>query len=577
MTPFELVEPTSLPEAIALLDPDDAAVRPIAGGTALMLMMKAGVFRPTRLVSLRKLERRYSRHRRRRRRRSHHRRHDAARGGRALARGGAPRAGASRAPCGGSPTSACATWRPSAAISPTAIRTWTCRRCSLRSARSGGHRPQRRAHASRSRTCLPAISRPCWRKNELIAELRIPAQGRRAPPISRSRPARPTTGPRSASRSRSRRTADDQVRARRGQRRDRESGSPQGRGEGARRRDHRRQDASRAPASGGRGSRMHLGRARLGRLQARAAARLCRARRAAALDEHASSGATATDGNDMTRRCRPATGRALASPPRSPRQGHGTRRIHPHHAAARHAARQDLPQHGRARPHQVDRYQRGQGRCPASIASSPREDVRKVIPEPYYGPAFHDQPILAHRQGALRRRAGRGRARRRSARRRGSGAADRRRIRGTAGGLRRGRGRRQRRPWCTRSSSRPAPSPTSSTSRAARAPTSRSISSSGAATSTRPSPRPRTCSSTPSAPRRCCISRSSRYRLDRGLEGERRHHLQRRAGSLVRAHRDRAAARLAGEPRAHQGALSRRRLRRASSTSSSKRWWPRCP
>ena len=57
MTPFELVEPDSLGEAIALLDPDDAAVRPIAGGTALMLMMKAGVFRPSRLVSLRKLAR----------------------------------------------------------------------------------------------------------------------------------------------------------------------------------------------------------------------------------------------------------------------------------------------------------------------------------------------------------------------------------------------------------------------------------------------------------------------------------------------------------------------------------------
>ena len=57
MTPFELVEPASLGEAIALLDPDDAAVRPIAGGTALMLMMKAGVFRPSRLVSLRKLAR----------------------------------------------------------------------------------------------------------------------------------------------------------------------------------------------------------------------------------------------------------------------------------------------------------------------------------------------------------------------------------------------------------------------------------------------------------------------------------------------------------------------------------------
>ena len=23
------------------------------------------------------------------------------------------------------------------------------------------------------------------------------------------------------------------------------------------------------------------------------------------------------------------------------------------------------------------------------------EDIKKVIPEPYYGPAFHDQPILA--------------------------------------------------------------------------------------------------------------------------------------------------------------------------------------
>ena len=56
MTPFDLVEPASLKEAIALIDPDDPDVRPIAGGTALMLMMKAGVFRPRRLVSLRKLD-----------------------------------------------------------------------------------------------------------------------------------------------------------------------------------------------------------------------------------------------------------------------------------------------------------------------------------------------------------------------------------------------------------------------------------------------------------------------------------------------------------------------------------------
>jgi carbon-monoxide dehydrogenase medium subunit len=61
MMAFELLEPSSLKEAIALIDPDDPEVRPIAGGTALMLMMKAGVFRPRRLVSLRKLGDAFSR------------------------------------------------------------------------------------------------------------------------------------------------------------------------------------------------------------------------------------------------------------------------------------------------------------------------------------------------------------------------------------------------------------------------------------------------------------------------------------------------------------------------------------
>ena len=60
MTPFELAEPRTLAEALALIDPDDPSVRPIAGGTALMLMMKAAVFRPTRLVSLRGIERKFS-------------------------------------------------------------------------------------------------------------------------------------------------------------------------------------------------------------------------------------------------------------------------------------------------------------------------------------------------------------------------------------------------------------------------------------------------------------------------------------------------------------------------------------
>ena len=60
MIPFDWVEPNSLKEAVALLDPNDPTIRPIAGGTALMLMMKAGVFTPSRLVSLAKIESRHS-------------------------------------------------------------------------------------------------------------------------------------------------------------------------------------------------------------------------------------------------------------------------------------------------------------------------------------------------------------------------------------------------------------------------------------------------------------------------------------------------------------------------------------
>lgn len=60
MIPFDLLEPPSLSAAVKLLDPDDPTVRPIAGGTALMLMMKAGVFRPAKLISLRKIEDAYS-------------------------------------------------------------------------------------------------------------------------------------------------------------------------------------------------------------------------------------------------------------------------------------------------------------------------------------------------------------------------------------------------------------------------------------------------------------------------------------------------------------------------------------
>jgi carbon-monoxide dehydrogenase medium subunit len=55
MKSFELLEPTTIEEAVALLDPEDAGVRAISGGTALMQMMKARLFQPTRLVSLRRL------------------------------------------------------------------------------------------------------------------------------------------------------------------------------------------------------------------------------------------------------------------------------------------------------------------------------------------------------------------------------------------------------------------------------------------------------------------------------------------------------------------------------------------
>lgn len=55
MTPFEFLLPYSLDEALSLLDPEDPNIRPVGGGTAVMLMMKAGVLHPTRLISLHKI------------------------------------------------------------------------------------------------------------------------------------------------------------------------------------------------------------------------------------------------------------------------------------------------------------------------------------------------------------------------------------------------------------------------------------------------------------------------------------------------------------------------------------------
>jgi len=56
MKSFDLSQPATLAEALALLDAEDTSIRPVAGGTALLLMMKTRLFHPTRLVSLRGLE-----------------------------------------------------------------------------------------------------------------------------------------------------------------------------------------------------------------------------------------------------------------------------------------------------------------------------------------------------------------------------------------------------------------------------------------------------------------------------------------------------------------------------------------
>jgi carbon-monoxide dehydrogenase medium subunit len=60
MRPFDFLVPYSLDEALSLLSPNDPEVRPVGGGTAVMLMMKAGVLTPSRLVSLQHIEDKYS-------------------------------------------------------------------------------------------------------------------------------------------------------------------------------------------------------------------------------------------------------------------------------------------------------------------------------------------------------------------------------------------------------------------------------------------------------------------------------------------------------------------------------------
>jgi carbon-monoxide dehydrogenase medium subunit len=56
MMPFALAEPETLAEAVQLMREQGPDARPVAGGTAIMLMMKTGLFQPERLISLRHVE-----------------------------------------------------------------------------------------------------------------------------------------------------------------------------------------------------------------------------------------------------------------------------------------------------------------------------------------------------------------------------------------------------------------------------------------------------------------------------------------------------------------------------------------
>jgi carbon-monoxide dehydrogenase medium subunit len=52
MKPFELQFPETIEQTVTLLTDSNSQIKPMSGGTALMLMMKAGIYEPETLVSL---------------------------------------------------------------------------------------------------------------------------------------------------------------------------------------------------------------------------------------------------------------------------------------------------------------------------------------------------------------------------------------------------------------------------------------------------------------------------------------------------------------------------------------------
>ena len=105
-----------------------------------------------------------------------------------------------------------------------------------------------------------------------------------------------------------------------------------------------------------------------------------------------------TDGHDPQSGQRQGrlAGRPLGAAPRRPRQGHRPRRIHPHHAACRACCMPSCSAarvaHGKIKSIDTSAAKK----LPGVLHVVTVDDVMKVLPSPYYGPAFHDQPILAH-------------------------------------------------------------------------------------------------------------------------------------------------------------------------------------
>ena len=265
--------------------------------------------------------------------------------------------------------------------------------------------------------------------------------------------------------------------------------------------------------------------------------------------------------------CRP-----LDPAPRSARQGHRPRRVHAQPAPARHAVRQDrsaAPSRTAASAASTSSAARA---VPGVHAVITGEDIRKLIPEPYYGPAFHDQPILAlDKVRYVGEPVARG-AGGRSARR-GSSAAqlivaeyeelpavfDEVEAMTSQGHRARGA---QARGHVPRSEA---------SGRQARHQHRARFSSAPRRCRSRRSRRPTTCSSTPSARSRCCTCRSSRSSRSPSRGDDHADDPHRLAEPVVRAHRDRAPARLAGEPGAREGAAISAAASAPRSTSSSKR------